>query len=153
MNADMKFSNRFTHMHQIKSFGGNDGAPIITITGSGSGASENLRVDHGGDGTATTTLSRRPTAGIKGIWLEVRETIMVADNGSIRMTVKKPDGTTVIDIKQSGLDFWRQGECVRAKWEIYRGKSDQLKVGEETLRFANFGITKGATPSSDCRAK
>jgi hypothetical protein len=153
MNADMKFSNRFTHMHQIKSYNGNDGAPVITITGSGSGASENLRVDHWGDGTATTTLARVPLAGLKGIWLEVRETIVISDNGSIKMTVKKPDGTTVIDIDKSGLDFWRQGDYIRGKWGIYRGKSDQLKVGEETVRFANFGITKGATPSSDCRAK
>jgi hypothetical protein len=153
MNADMKFSNRFTHMHQIKSYNGNDGAPVITITGSGSGASENLRVDHWGDGTATTTLARVPLAGLKGIWLEVRETIVISDNGSIKMTIKKPDGTTVIDIDKAGLDFWRQGDYIRGKWGIYRGKSDQLKVGEETVRFANFGITKGSTPSSDCRAK
>jgi hypothetical protein len=155
MAADMKFSNRFTHMHQIKSYGGNDGAPIITITGSGSGASENLRVDHwgDGDGTATTTLARVPTAGIKGIWLEVRETIKVDDNGSIKITIKKPDGSVVIDAERAGLDFWRQGDYVRGKWGIYRGKSDQLKVGEETVRFANFGITKGATPASDCRAR
>jgi hypothetical protein len=152
MNADMKFSNRFTHMHQIKSYGGNDGAPIITITGSGSGASENLRVDHWGDGTDTTTLARVPTAGLKGIWLAVRETITVGDSGSIQMTIKKPDGTTVVNINQAGLDFWRQGEYVRGKWGIYRGKSDQLKAGEELVRFANFGITKGGAPSSTCGA-
>jgi hypothetical protein len=151
MSADMKFSNRFTHMHQIKSYGGNDGAPIITITGSGSGASENLRVDHWGDGTATTTLARVPTAGLKGIWLAVSETITVGDSGSIKIAIKKPDGSTVLEASRSGLDFWRQGDYVRGKWGIYRGKSDQLKVGEEPVRFANFGITKGSTPSSDCR--
>jgi hypothetical protein len=152
MNADMKFSNRFTHMHQIKSFGGNDGAPVITITGSGSGASENLRVDHWGDGTDTTTLARVPLAGLKGIWLEVTEKILVDDNGSISITIKKPDGTKVIDVTKAGLDFWRQGEYIRGKWGIYRGKSDQLKTGEETVRFANFAITKGtAPPTTDCR--
>jgi hypothetical protein len=78
---------------------------------------------------------------------------VVSDNGSIKITIKKPDGSTIIDASKSGLDFWRQGEYVRGKWGIYRGKSDQLKQGEEIVRFANFGITKGATPSSDCRAK
>ena len=152
MNADMKFSNRFTHMHQIKSFGGNDGAPVITITGSGSGGSENLRVDHWGDGTATTTLARVPMAGLKGIWLEVTEKILVGDDGSITITINKPDGSKVIEASRSGLDFWRQGDYIRGKWGIYRGKSDQLKAGEEIVRFANFAITKGTTaPTSNCR--
>jgi hypothetical protein len=152
MNADMKFSNRFTHMHQIKSYGGNDGAPVVTITGSGTGASENLRVDHWSDGTdAATTIARVPMAGLKGIWLEVRETIKVDNNGSIALTIKKPDGTTVIEVSRSGLDFWRQGEYIRGKWGIYRGKADTLKMGEEIVRFANFAITKGTNPSTDCR--
>jgi hypothetical protein len=33
-----------------------------------------------------------------------------------------------------------------------RGKNDLLKQGEEIVRFANIGITKSATPASDCRA-
>ena len=152
MNADMRFSNRFTHMHQIKSFGGNEGAPVITITGSGTGASENLRVDHWGDGTATTTLARVPMAGLKGVWLQVVERIQVADNGSITLTIQKPDGTKVIDVTRAGLDFWRQGDYIRGKWGIYRGKSDQLRTGEETVRFANFAITKGTqAPTTTCR--
>jgi hypothetical protein len=87
-----------------------------------------------------------PLAGLKGIWLAVRETIQIADNGSIRLTIKKPDGTAVIDVTRSGLDFWRQGDYIRGKWGIYRGKSDQLKVGEEIVRFANIGITKTSSP-------
>jgi hypothetical protein len=59
----------------------------------------------------------------------------------------------VIDINKSGLDFWRQGDYVQGKWGIYRGKSDQLEAGEEIVRLAKFGITKGSTPSSDCRAR
>jgi hypothetical protein len=154
MDADMEFSNRFTHLHQIKSFGGNDGAPVITITAteaSGSGA-EALRVDHWGDGTDTTTLARVDMAGLKGVWLEVTERIEVGDNGAIKMTIKKPDGSTVIDVTRAGLDFWRQGDYIRGKWGIYRAKDDQLKVGETKVRYANFGITKGAGgPSSNCR--
>jgi hypothetical protein len=53
----------------------------------------------------------------------------------------------------NGLDLWRQGEYIRPKWGIYRGKSELLKQGEETVRFASFAITKGASPASDCRAR
>jgi hypothetical protein len=153
MSAEMQFSNRFTHLHQIKSYGGNEGAPVVTITATqnSSGGNENLRVDHWGDGTETTTLARVPMAGLKGVWLEVTERIQVADNGSISITIKKPDGTTVIDVTRSGLDFWRQGEYIRGKWGIYRGKNDLLRTGEDTVRYANFAITKGPTPASTCR--
>jgi hypothetical protein len=59
----------------------------------------------------------------------------------------------VINASASGLDLWRQGDYVRGKWGIYRGKSPQLRAEEETVRFANFGITAGANPSSDCRGR
>ncbi len=154
MDAGMQFSNRFTHLHQIKSYGGNEGAPVITITATAANGNtnENLRVDHWGDGTETTTLARVPLTGLKGVWLEVTERILVADNGSITLTIKKPDGTTVVNVTRAGLDFWRQGDYIRGKWGIYRGKDDQLRTGEDTVRFANFSITKGtAAPTSTCR--
>ena len=69
---------------------------------------------------------------------------------SIDLTIKKPDGTMVMQVSRSGLDTWRQGEYVRGKWGIYRGKADTLKMGEEIVPFANIGITRGTTPSSDC---
>jgi hypothetical protein len=154
IDPGMQFSNRFTHLHQIKSFGGNEGAPVITITATAANGNtnENLRIDHWGDGTETTTLIRVPLTGLKGVWLEVTERILVSDNGSIAITIKKPDGTTVVDVTRAGLDFWRQGEYIRGKWGIYRGKDDQLRTGEDKVRFANFAITKGtATPTTTCR--
>ena len=152
MNADMGFSERFTHMFQMKSYGGNEGAPIITLTGSGTGTGENLRVDYWpDDGSATQTLARVPMASLKGIWLQVHVRAEISDSGSFFMALKKPDGTTVFSIDETGLDLWRQGEYIRPKWGIYRGKSTLLRTVEETVRFANYAITAGATPSSDCR--
>jgi hypothetical protein len=152
MNAELGFSERFTHMFQIKSYGGNEGAPIITLTGSGTGTSENLRVDYWpDDGSATRTLTRVPMAGLKGIWLQVHVRAEIGDSGSFFMALKKPDGTAVFSITEQGLDLWRQGEYIRPKWGIYRGKSTLLRTVEETVRFANYGITAGGSPSSDCR--
>jgi hypothetical protein len=137
-------------MFQMKSYGGNAGAPIITLTGTGTGSGESLRVDYRGDDDGRT-LARVPMAGLKGIWLEVHVRAQIGDSGAFLMTVKKPDGKAVISIDAKGLDLWRQGEYVRPKWGIYRGKSPQLRTVEETVRFANFAITAGANPSSDCR--
>ena len=152
MNADMGFSERFTHMFQLKSYGGNEGAPIITLTGSGTGTGENLRVDYWpDDGSATRTLARVPMAGLKGSWLQVLVRAEIGDSSAFAMTLQKADGTTVISISETGLDLWRQGEYIRGKWGIYRGKSPALRTVEETVLFANFAITAGATPSRDCR--
>ena len=156
MNAQMGFSNRFTHMFQMKSFGGNAGAPIVTITGSGQGSGERLRVEYWGDsadGVDGRRIAAVPMAGLKGIWLSVQVRAQIAQSGSLAVTIKKPDGSTVINASASGLDLWRQGDYVRGKWGIYRGKSDQLRAQEETVRFANFGITAGSNPSSDCHTR
>jgi hypothetical protein len=154
MNADMKFSNRFTHMHQIKSYGGNDGAPVITITGSGSGASENLRVDHWGDGTDTTTLARVPLAGLKGIWLEVRETITVSDNGSIKMTIKKPDGTTGDRHQQGGPRLLATGRLQSGESGASTGaRATSSRTARRPFASRTSASPRARHPSSDCRAK
>ncbi len=150
MTAQMGFSERFTHMFQMKSFGGNAGAPIITLTGTGTGSGENLRVEYRGEKDGRT-LARVPMAGLKGVWLEVQLRAQIGDSGAFFMTIKKPDGKAVISIDEKGLDLWRQGQYIRPKWGIYRGKSTRLRTEEETVRFANFAITAGANPSSDCR--
>ena len=72
------------------------------------------------------------------------------DQGSIKLTVKKLDGTVVIDFDRKNIDMWRDGDFVRPKWGIYRGKSEQLRKEEEEVRFANFSITRGKIPLVDC---
>jgi hypothetical protein len=75
----------------------------------------------------------------------------IGDSSAFAMTLAKPDGTAVIALSEMGLDLWRQGEYIRGKWGIYRGKSPALRTVEETVLFANFAITAGATPSTDGR--
>jgi hypothetical protein len=151
MDAGMKFSNRFTHMWQIKSEGGNSGAPIFTLTAEGTGSGENLHVDWWSESEQSTTLARAPMTGIKGVWLRVYAQVQVGDSGHLTMTIKKPDGSTVLSVDKGGLDAWRQGTYVRPKWGIYRGKAAGLNP-EDHVRFANWAITGGPTPSSDCGA-
>ncbi|WP_171014203.1 RICIN domain-containing protein [Chitinivorax sp. B] len=148
----MKFSNRFTHLHQIKAKGGSDGTPIITLTGRAGNPNDWLELQHVDDADKTTKIKRVSMIGIKGIWLDVTEQITYGERGSYAVTVKKPDGSTIMQTGKLSLPMWRTGaEYVRPKWGIYRGHSDMLNQTEDQVRFANFGITAGNKPDSNCR--
>lgn len=150
LGSSMGFSNRFTHVFQLKSYGGDDGSPLITITGRKSGGGDRLEVIHTGP-PSRGVLARTGLAGLKGVWLDVVVRARFDDSGSFFMTIKKPDGTAVVSIDTGDIDLWRGGDHIRPKWGIYRGKSDQLRPQEENVRFASFAITPGATPTSTCR--
>lgn len=152
MGPELDFSNRFSHLFQIKSYGGNESAPLVTITGRG-GAQESLQVIYTGDPHGGRTLAQVPMAGLKGLWLTAHVRAEIGDSGTLHVAIKKPDGSPVLTTDAQGLDLWRQGDYIRGKWGIYRGKSPQLGDGEDTMRLANLGITAGATPTSDCRAR
>jgi hypothetical protein len=51
--------------------------------------------------------------------------------------------------------MWRDGDFTKPKWGIYRSLDDRgaLNASEDSVRFASFGITPGATPTSDCHGK
>ena len=148
MAADMVYSTRFNAMFQVKSLGGNEGLPVLNIKVS-LGA-ERLILEFIGDaGGAVRQLASAPVAGNKGIWLQVHLRLEVKNNGSVFMTIKRPDGTPVISVDEKDLDVWRQGQYLRPKWGLYRGKADNTRA-LEIVRFANFGITPGPTPTSDC---
>lgn len=153
MNADMTLSNRFTHMFQMKSLEGNAGDPLITLTGARNGSGDRLQLRYYGDGSGGGTLADVSMAGLKNVWLEVQVRAEISQSGTFAFSVKKPDGTVVMDVNSEGLDLWRQGAYIRPKWGIYRGVDDELRAGEETVRFANFAVTAGPTPSTDCRGR
>jgi hypothetical protein len=150
LGANIGFSNRFTHVFQLKSFGGDDGSPLITITGRKRGSGDRLEVIHTGPPSAGT-LATANLAGLRDVWLDVSARVTYGDAGSLAMTIKKPDGGTVLSVNRSNLDLWRAGDHVRPKWGIYRGKSDELRAGEDTVSFASFAITPSASPTSTCR--
>lgn len=149
INANMTFSNRFTHMFQFKSSGGDDGAPLITITGRKSGTGDRLEIIHTGP-PSLGKLAEASLAGLKGVWLSVSIVATFKDAGAFAISIKKPDGSVVLSTNSTGIDMWRAGDHIRPKWGIYRGLSNQLRTAEEDVRFANFAITPGGNPSTDC---
>jgi len=150
MNASIGFSSRFTHMFQLKSYQGDAGAPLITITGRKASGGDRLEVIHTGP-PSKGRIANVSLSGLKGVWLDVSVRATFDDSGRFDMTIKKPDGTAVVTIHETGIDLWRGGDHIRPKWGIYRGLSNQLRPVEEDVRFANFAITPSANPTSTCR--
>jgi hypothetical protein len=151
----MKFSPGFTHIHQIKANGGKfTDAPLITFTPLSKGV---MDVRYVGDQTLSadhTVLGTMALAGLQGQWLAVRETTYSNSAGRYQLTIRDQQGKERLAIDRDGLQLWRSGaDHMRPKWGIYRKHDTALNQNaDDYVYFANFGITRGATPSSDCRA-
>ncbi len=156
INPGMKFSPSFTHLHQIKAYGGNfSGAPLITFTPLSNGKME---IRYLGDGKSESStyskLQVMSLSGVPGQWLDVREQITYSNTvGRYRLSILDQQGQQLIAIDQSGLELWRQGaDHMRPKWGIYRRHHPALNQHiDDVVDFANFAITRGSNPDSTCR--
>ncbi|MEO0972871.1 MAG: hypothetical protein AAFX85_07225 [Pseudomonadota bacterium] len=147
VNASMTVSKRFTHFFQLKAVGGQDSQPILTISGAKRRGEDGIEVRHS-PGAGGTLLARQPWSVVAGEWVQVYCRATFAEAGDLRLIVRRlRDGEIVFDITVPALDLWR-GETarhfVRPKWGIYRSVADldNLRPEEETVRFANFEVSK-----------
>jgi hypothetical protein len=141
----MTVSKNFTHLFQLKAKGGDENQPIVTITGVKRNGADVIEVRHSATtGSIDTIYPGTNWAGIRNQWLVVFCRATFSDRGSLYLTVKKLDGTVLFEVNQTGIDMWRSCEFVRPKWGIYRSLKDKtnLRPDEETVRFANFSISK-----------
>lgn len=153
---EMKFSPSFTHIHQIKAYGGAfSDPPLITFTPLSNGTME---VRHVGDARRDASLSSNlgvvPLIDVQGKWIAVREEITFSNSaGRYRLVLHDANGKALLEIDKSDLQMWRTGaDHMRPKWGIYRKHHAALNQNvADTIDFANFGITRGTTPSSTCR--
>jgi hypothetical protein len=150
INPEMTFSGRFTHMFQLKSKGGDEGAPLLTITGRAASDGDKLEVIHVGPPNEGT-IAEASLSGRRGMWLSVNVRVTYGDEGELSLSIHEPDGSEVLSVERTNIDLWRDGEHVRPKWGIYRGLDDALRSDEEDVRFANLAITPSGEPDSDCR--
>jgi hypothetical protein len=146
---DLKTSSAFSIFFQLKSEGGNASLPIVALTAHGN----NLEIHQVGNDGASHNVAGTAFAPLRGQWLEASARATYSHQGSFAMTVKKPDGTVVLKADMPRADMWRDGDFTKPKWGIYRSLDDKgsLNASEDSVRFANFGITVGGAPTSDCR--
>ena len=146
--ANLKVSAAFGHFFQIKSEGGNWSAPIVTLSAHG----DVFEIHQTGNDGNNHTLASAAYTPLRDQWLECSARATFSHQGSFFMTVKKLDGTMVLKADMPKADMWRDGDFTKPKWGIYRSLNDRaaLNASEDSVRFANIGITSGSTPTSDC---
>ncbi len=136
-------STSFTHIHQIKAVGGNDDAPLFTLTPR-KGSSDRLELIHNN----TTKVSTVDLSLFIGEWVECEEVVYIDSlNGTYSLTIQKiSDGTILLNFYKSGLMTIRSdNDFIRPKWGIYRSLDHPSDLRDETLRFAGFSIQEGIT--------
>jgi hypothetical protein len=154
LDAGFKPSSRFTHIFQIKAYGGDDGAPLITITPR-AGSPEKMQIIHSaGEGSGSLgTVKQVDLAPFKGTWVEayVKYKSSEGSAGTVEITLKRmSDGATLLSYSKTGIDMWRtDAEYNRGKWGVYRGKDDVLR--DEQVRFDDFCISESS--ASQCPAQ
>jgi hypothetical protein len=154
LDAGFKPSSRFTHIFQIKAYGGDDGAPLITITPR-AGSPEKMQIIHSsGEGSGTLgTVKEVNLSSFKGAWVEayVKYKSSEGSAGTVEITLKRmSDGATLLSYSKTGIDMWRSGaEYNRGKWGVYRGKDDVLR--DEQVRFDDFCVSESS--ASQCPAQ
>ena len=152
----MKFSPGFTHLHQIKAYGGIfSDPPLITFTPLANGKMEVRHVgDARKDASISKTLGSMSLDGIPGQWLDVREEITYSNTvGRYQLTIRDQVGGVALAIDAAGLETWRTGaDHMRPKWGIYRRHHASLNQNiDDYVYFANFAVTRGNRLDSTCR--
>lgn len=152
---DMRFASSFTHIHQIKAYGGRYAEPpLITFTPLADGQAGRMEVRHVADRlteSKQTVLGAMPLAGVQGKWLQATETITYSNTrGRYHLAIRDTQGAQLLAIDQGGLPMWRTGaDHMRPKWGIYRKHSAQLNQHQaDTVYFSSMCITKETGPEA-----
>jgi len=134
-------SSKFTHIHQLKSVGGDLASmPMYTFT-TRKGSPDQLELRYA-ETDKQVTLTKTDLTPFIGNWLEATETITYGTSGTYQVEIKKiSDGAILFSYSNNDIVNWRVGaEFVRPKWGIYRSLNYSVDLRDEALLFANFSI-------------
>lgn len=145
----MQVSKKFTHLFQLKSVGGDESHPIVTLTGVKASPHDILEVRWSpssceNDPERDTRFGQTDWSQLRDEWLEVTCRAKFSKDGFLDFELKRRANQEVLlCFIESNRSLWRDGQFVRPKWGIYRSLDDRQNLREiETVRFANFSITK-----------
>lgn len=134
-------SPKFTHIHQLKSVGGEfESMPMYTLT-LRKGSPDRLELRYA-ETDAQITLDQTALAPFINQWISVEETLDYRTNGAYRITLKSNATEEVLFSYSSDSKInWRpEAEFVRPKWGIYRSLEYPEDLRDEAVLFADFSI-------------
>ena len=140
--AGYKPSSSFTHLHQIKAVGGNDGDPIFTLTPR-KGSPNKMELIHDN----TTKVMIVDLSLFEGVWVECTETVKIGAAGTYSLVIKRvSDGAVVLSYSNGNIMTIRpDNNFLRPKWGIYRSLNSPSDLRDEAVRFAGFRIQEITT--------
>ena len=139
-------SSSFTHIHQVKAVGGDDGMPLITLTPRSGSPNKMELIYNNVQKPVVVALSL-----FEGNWVEVTERIKIDSlHGNYSIVIKKiSDGTTILSYSNDDLMTIRaDNSFIRPKWGIYRSLNASSMLRDESIRFAGFSIEEDQSTSS-----
>jgi Secretion system C-terminal sorting domain len=139
-------SSSFTHIHQIKAVGGDDGNPLFTLTPR-KGSPNKLELIHDN----TTKVAIVNLSLFEGVWVSCTEVVKVGAAGTYSMTIKKvSDSTTILSYSNNSIMTIRpDNSFIRPKWGIYRSLDHPTDLRDEAVRFNAISIQEGTTTGVD----
>ncbi|MFS4492188.1 hypothetical protein [Maribacter sp. 2308TA10-17] len=134
-------SPNFTHIHQLKSVGGDlDAMPMYTLTTRKS-SPDRLELRYA-ETNSQVTLKQTDLAPLIGKWLEVTETITYGFSGTYSILIQQiSDAAVLFEYANDNIINWRDGGTfVRPKWGIYRSLINAQDLRDEEVLYADFSI-------------
>ncbi len=141
LDQNFQGSNRFTHIHQIKAYGGpHEDIPVVSIIARG-GSSPRLEIMHS-DSLVSVQIATANLSLFKGVWVEATETITYEEGGKYQITLKNvATNATLLTYTNNNIRMWRDNaEGIRPKWGIYRSILSPEQIRDEEVLFADFYI-------------
>ena len=136
-------SPKFTHIHQLKSVGGEyESMPMYTLT-LRKGTPDRLELRYA-ETDSQVTLDQTALAPFINQWISVEETIDFRTSGAYNIVLKVSATEEVLFSYSNDAKInWRpEAEFVRPKWGIYRSLLYPEDIRDETLLFADFSIAE-----------
>lgn len=130
-------SSSFTHIHQIKPVGGDDGTPLFTLTPR-KGNPNKMELIHDN----TTKVAIVDLSLFTGVWVEATEIVKVGANGAYSIEIKQvSNGATLLSYSNNNIMTIRpDNDFIRPKWGIYRSLNNPGDLRDESIRFNAFSI-------------
>lgn len=141
--AGFQSSPKFTHIHQIKSVGGDyDSMPMYTFT-TRKGSPDQLELRYA-ETENQVTLTRTDLAPFIGQWVEATETILYGVNGTYNLELRNAlTQEVLLSYANPSIVNWRpEASFARPKWGVYRSLEYAEDLRDEAVLFADFSVTE-----------
>jgi hypothetical protein len=97
--------------------------------------------------TRLTTAKQIPLSAIMGTWINASLTVKYGHQGTVALSLKKDDGSTVLTYNGTNVDMWDTNvDFVRPKWGLYRNQA--AGAGEAAIEYNHMKIIRGTVGSS-----